>query len=43
MVIKIIATVRDSYSSTIKTGRIQSVELIPFIGKQVELTVKVVK
>lgn len=40
---KITAIVRDTNNPTIKTARITSVQLIPFIGKKVELTIKEVE
>jgi len=43
MATKIIATVRDTKCDTIKTARITSVKLIPYIGKKIEFTPKVIQ
>ena len=37
------ATVRDTNNPTIKTARITSIQLLPFIGKKVKLTVEVIE
>jgi len=42
MVTKIQLTVRDTNNKSIKMARIQSVKLIPYIGKKVEATIKVI-